>query len=154
MASNAGTSSGVALVPRAVHLLHQERMMPGYIPDEVRDFIFASIDSIAQLEALLLLRDNAQHKWTCKTIAERIYIHESQAAALLAKLVARGFIVAEGTGPTDFYYQPKSEDIARSIDRLAEVYSKYLVPVTNLVHQKSRRDIVELADAFKLKKDE
>jgi hypothetical protein len=34
------------------------------------------------------------------------------------------------------------------------VYSKYLVPVTNLVHQKSRRDIVEMADAFKLKKKE
>lgn len=127
--------------------------MPGFIPDEVRDFILTSIDSIAQLEALLLLRDHPRQKWACKTIAERIYISEPQAAALLAKLMARGFIVAEGTDPTDFYYQPKSEDLARSIDQLAAVYSKYLVPVTNLVHQKSRRAIVEMADAFKLKKD-
>jgi hypothetical protein len=129
-------------------------MMSDFIPEEVRGFILANIDSIAQLEALLFLRDNAQHKWTCKTVAERIYINEQQATTLLAKLVARGFIVAEGNDPTEFFYQPKSKDIATSIDRLAEVYSKYLVPVTNLVHQKSPRDIVELADAFKLKKEE
>ena len=124
------------------------------IPDDVQGFILSNIDSIAQLEALLFLRDHPQEKWRCKTVAERIYISEPQAAALLAKLVARGFIVAEGMEPTAFSYQPKSEDIARSIDQLAAVYSKYLVPVTNLVHQKSRRDIVEMTDAFKLKKEE
>ena len=128
--------------------------MPAFIPDEVQGFILSNIDSIAQLEALLLLRNHPQQKWACKTVAERIYVSEPQATALLAKLVARGLILVEGSNPAEFYYQPKSEDIATSVDRLAQVYTKYLVPVTNLVHQKSRRDIVELGDAFKLKKDE
>jgi hypothetical protein len=89
-----------------------------------------------------------------KLVADRIYISEGEAATLLAKLVARGFIVVEGIDPPEFSYQPKTEEMAKSIDQLAESYSKYLVPVTNLVHQKSRRDITELADAFKLKKKE
>ena len=128
--------------------------MSDRIPDEVRRFILTSIDSIAHLEALLLLRDHPEQKWTCTMVAERIYIGEPQAAALLSKLVARGFIVTEGNDPSAFSYHPKTEEMAKSIDQLAETYTKYLVPVTNLVHQKSRRDIVEMADAFKLKKKE
>ena len=129
-------------------------MMLSRIPEDVRRFILTSIDSIAQLEALLLLRHHAPQKWACAQVAERIYISEPQAAALLAKLEARGFILTGGLDPTEFSYQPKTEEMARSIDQLAESYSKYLVPVTNLVHQKSRRDITEMADAFKLKKNE
>lgn len=126
--------------------------MPDRIPDEVRQFILTSIDSIAQLEALLLLRDHSEQKWTCTMVAERIYISEPQAAALLSKLVARGFIVTEGNEPSAFSYHPKTEEMAKSIDQLAETYTKYIVPVTNLVHQRSRCNIVEMADAFKLKK--
>lgn len=128
--------------------------MPSRIPEEVQRFILTSIDSIAQLEALLLLRHHAHQKWTCAQIAERIYISEPQAAALLSRLVARGFIAAESTDPSQFSYQPKREEIAQCIDQLADMYAKYLVPVTNLVHQKSKRDITEMADAFKLKKKE
>jgi hypothetical protein len=38
--------------------------MPAYIPDEVQGFILSNIDSIVQLEALLLLRNHRQQKWT------------------------------------------------------------------------------------------
>lgn len=128
--------------------------MPSRIPEDLRRFILTSIDSIAHLEALLLLRHHAHQKWACAQVAERIYISEPHAAALLAKLEARGFLVAEGLAPTEFSYHPKTEEMARAIDQLADSYSKYLVPVTNLVHQKSRRDITEMAEAFKLKKKE
>jgi hypothetical protein len=38
------------------------------------------------------------------------------------------------------------------IARLADVYARHLIPVTNLIHSKPRR-IREFADAFKLRKD-
>lgn len=124
------------------------------IPDTVRHFILTSIDSVAQLEALLLLRANPQPRWTCKGVAERIYLTEKETAAVLDKLVTRELIETETADPRLYYYQPKSQGIAASIDQLAETYSKYLVPVTNLLHQKSRRDLAEMADAFRLKKKE
>lgn len=128
--------------------------MPDRIPDEVRRFILANIDSIAHLEALLILRANPQYKWDCKGIAERIYLTEEETETVLRRLVARKLIKTETLGTRIYYYQPKSQNIAGTIDQLAETYSKYLVPVTNLIHQKPRRDIEEMADAFRLKKKE
>ncbi len=124
------------------------------IPDEVRRFILANIDSVAQLEALLLFRTHPQHKWTCNGVAERIYMTEKETAAVLGKLVARELIETETLEPRLYYYQPKNQDLAASINQLADTYSKYLVPVTNLIHQKPRRDLAEMADAFRLKKKE
>jgi hypothetical protein len=39
-------------------------------------------------------------------------------------------------------------------DLLADVYARYLVPVTNLIHAKPKSRVQEFADAFKLRKDE
>jgi hypothetical protein len=127
--------------------------MPDHIPHEVRRFILANIDSIAQLEALLILRANPQHKWACKDVAERIYLTEKETEAVLGKLATRALIETEKLEPINYCYQPKSKDVAALIDQLAETYAKYLVPVTNLIHQKPRRDIFEMADAFRLKSE-
>jgi len=53
-------------------------MADDVIPDEVKQFILNNIDSIAQLEALLLLRNNAEHDWTVDTVAKRLYISEQE----------------------------------------------------------------------------
>ena len=128
--------------------------MATIIPHDVRDFILANIDSITQLEALLFLRNNAQHKWKCSLVAERMYVTQQQASLVLAKLVVRGFVAAEGAGEEEqFFYDPKNEDVALAIEQMANVYARCLVPVTNLIHQKARRDIMDLADAFKLKRE-
>jgi hypothetical protein len=39
------------------------------IPDDVREFILGHIDSIAQLEALLLLRRNPSTTWNAHSVA-------------------------------------------------------------------------------------
>jgi hypothetical protein len=41
------------------------------IPADLRDFILRYIDSVAHLEALLLLRANAETSWDTATIARR-----------------------------------------------------------------------------------
>ena len=38
--------------------------------------------------------------------------------------------------------------------RVAELYARYLIPVTQLIHAKPLTRVQEFADAFKLKKDE
>jgi predicted ArsR family transcriptional regulator len=128
--------------------------MSEVIPQEVKRFLLAHIDSIAQLEALLLLRANPNQRCTCKTIAERLYITQEDAARFLSKLVTRGLIEATGTQPPLFQYRPSNEDFRRIIDLLADVYAKYLIPVTNFIHGKSKRNIQDFADAFKIKKDD
>jgi|ERR1051325_5112386 DNA-binding IclR family transcriptional regulator len=124
------------------------------IPDHIRRFILKSIDSIAQLEALLLLRSRPQEKWSVEAVAKRLYISDQETSDLLGRLSAEGFIRLEDNEPDLYQYQPESAELDQVVDQVAEIYSKHLVPVTNLIHSKPRTRIQEFADAFKLRKDE
>jgi hypothetical protein len=120
------------------------------IPAELRDFILRHIDSVAQLEALLLLRAHAGQTWTAETLASRLYIAPDQAIPLVESMRGDGFI--ESVGEEEFRYQGGSPDQRQLIDRLADLYVSHLVAVSNLIHSKPRR-IREFAKAFRLKKD-
>lgn len=119
------------------------------IPADLRDFILRYIDSVAHLEALLLLRANPQASWGVPAVAARLYTTEMQAAEVLAQLCNEGLIASE----SELYrYGGQSPETLAMIDRLAEFYAKQLIPITNLIHGKPRR-IRQFADAFKFRKD-
>jgi hypothetical protein len=124
------------------------------IPDDVAQFILNQIDSIAQLEALLLLRREPQEKWSAKTLAQRLYTTESETLAALERLCAAGLVIALGSEHVIYRYEPMSQELRALIDRAADVYSKHLVPITNLIHSKPKTRVQEFADAFRIRKDD
>jgi hypothetical protein len=119
------------------------------IPADLRDFILRHIDSVAQLEALLLLRAHADQTWTAESLAARLYITSEQAMPLVESMRGDGFIEATEEA---FRYRGGTAEQRQLIDRLADFYAAHLVAVTNLIHSKPRR-IREFAKAFRLKKD-
>ncbi|MEO8301629.1 MAG: hypothetical protein ABI608_07540 [Rhizomicrobium sp.] len=116
---------------------------------EVRDFLVRCIDSVAQLEALLLLRGPPPLAWNVPAVARRLYVEEGEAAKLLSSLVSCELAVTNGS---DFHYDPRDSDLVNLVNQLAETYARSLVPVTQLIHE---RDIAirNFADAFKIRKD-
>src|SRR5262249_33871240 len=124
-------------------------MADDIIPGDLRDFILRYIDSIGQLEALLLLRAHPDMDWDIKQAAARLYATEAEASEILAGLCADGF---RSCGEEVYRYAPQSPERQDMIDRLATAYSRHLIPVTNMIHAKPRR-IREFADAFKFRKE-
>jgi hypothetical protein len=119
------------------------------IPEDLRDFILRHIDSIAQLEALLLLRRNLSEAWTAEVGARRLYISEAEATNALDQLCESGLLTCdEGR----YRFDPQSDEQRQMVERLAESYSRHLIPVTNLIHGKPRR-LREFSDAFKIRKE-
>jgi len=119
------------------------------IPEDVRDFILRYIDSVAQLEALLLLRRTPAQKWDVATTAQRLYTSEEEVSDVLARLAADGLLsFTDGV----YRYDCQSAELRQVVDRLAETHARHLIPVTNMIHAKPRR-IREFADAFKFRKD-
>jgi hypothetical protein len=118
------------------------------IPADLREFILRYIDSVAHLEALLLLRANADTNWDTATIAQRLYTTEQQAAEVLAQLCSDGLLTCE---EERYRYGKQSPENLTTIDRLADSYAKHLIPITNMIHGKPRR-IRQFADAFKFRK--
>ena len=119
------------------------------VPAEVREFVVRCIDSVAQLEALLLLRGPPPLAWNVPSVARRLYVDESEAAQLLSALVSHELAVTDGS---DFHYHPRDAEMTDLVDRLAETYARSLVPVTKLIHERGVA-IRKFADAFKLRKD-
>ncbi len=119
------------------------------IPPEMRDFIQRHIDSIAQLEALLLLLNRPGDSWTPDSVTEHLYIDRDQATQVLEQLCAGG--LAGRAGDT-YWFNSDPPGQREIVQRLAVVYAKHLIPVTNLVHAKPA-GARAFAAAFKLRKD-
>lgn len=129
-------------------------MSSDFIPEDVSRFILESIDSVAQMEALILVRSQPDHKWTASDLAKRLYIREEETTELLSRLCASGFLIVDkGEERSVYCYRPSSVELRALADRLSEVYAKHLVPVTNLIHSKPKTRVQEFADAFKLRRD-
>lgn len=123
--------------------------MDDLIPEDLSDFILGHIDSIAQLEALLLLRRNSAENWTTASAAQRLYVSETEATSALEHLCTQGLLNCNNQIYTYAGLSPSQHSM---VDRLAEAYARHLIQVTNLIHAKPRR-LREFSDAFKLRKE-
>ena len=63
------------------------------MPEDLRDFILGHINSIVQLEALLLLRRNPNEDRDAAKTAKRLYTSEQEVADVLARLCADGLLI-------------------------------------------------------------
>jgi hypothetical protein len=118
------------------------------IPQHIRRFIVTHIDSVGELEALLLLRSSGEPAEAAQ-VARRLYTGEAETTVMLDRLCRGGLLVCSDNV---YKYECRSEELRRMVDELAELYGRRLIPITNLIHGKSRR-IRQFADAFRLKKD-
>jgi hypothetical protein len=120
-----------------------------HIPDDIRAFIVRFIDSVTQLEALLLVRANPDEAWDVAGIAKRLYVSEHDVIEALNRLCANGLL---DCSEHIYRYTKVSAENQANVERLALLYSRYLIPITNIIHSNSR-PIRAFADAFKFRKD-
>ena len=118
------------------------------IPDDVRDFILRHIDSVAQLEALLLLHGSPNGIWDTASMTKRLYTSEAEIAGLLAPLVEDGLLSVSG----GIYRCDCVEEHRDVVIRVAAIYSRHLIAVTDMIHGKARR-MRRVANAFKFGTD-
>jgi hypothetical protein len=124
------------------------------IPEDIRLFLLAHIDSISQWEGLLLLRADPHAEWSAADAAAKLYVEERDAAQLLSQLADRNILASiKVQSGLRYRYQPHSPEIAQAIDHAAEFYRAHLIPMTRFIHSKSKARLQQFADAFKLRKD-
>jgi hypothetical protein len=118
------------------------------IPHVVRQLIAERLDSIPELEAVLLLREGGPRGWTPEDAGRRLYVSTTVAAHILAALRERGFFASDGD---EYRYHPESPALAEAVDALAAAYRSQLVAVTHLIHSKPGRNVRDFAEAFRLR---
>ncbi|HEU4655487.1 MAG TPA: MarR family transcriptional regulator [Steroidobacteraceae bacterium] len=120
------------------------------VTQEVLQFLTDYIDTVPQLEALLLLWENPHTTWTESEIAARIYVRPETAAEILRTLVRRGFVKAQEGGGYRYESQWDKRDTMATV---ANAYRQNLIPVSTFIHSKASSSVREFARAFEFKRD-
>jgi hypothetical protein len=131
------------------HTTSSDGMATQYVPDDIRDFILKHIGSVAQIEALLLIWSSPEERWSVARIAARIYTGETETAKALDGLCADGLLVCRG----GVFGLSASEENVEMIRRLQEVHARHLIPVTDVIHSKSRGPH-SAAETFRHRRDQ
>jgi hypothetical protein len=130
-----------------------DRLSEESLPQPVRQLITERIDSVVQLEVLLLLARDAQRLWTPHDISQTLRIDESWAAGELSTLRTRGLVggvAAEGGGP-GFAYTPAAPELDAAVQELAKAYADRRVAVVSFIFSKPLDKIQTFADAFRIR---
>ncbi len=122
------------------------------LPQNVRDFILKYIDSVEQLETLLLLQSEKSRQWTADEVAERLRIAAESAASRLESMCANGFgEEQQQAGRKVYKYNGAAQD--GTIDALSVCYRQYRVRVITAIFSKPIDRVRTFADAFKIRRD-
>jgi len=122
------------------------------IADDVRRFILTSIPSVPFMEAILLFKALSGQAVETRSVAERLYVGEKQAAALLEQLAATRIIAPVEGHPNAYRFAP-SPELAAMLDKVTHAYVHNLIGVTRLIHSRTERMAQQFADAFKIRRD-
>jgi hypothetical protein len=122
------------------------------IPADILAFISGRIDTVPELETLLMMSAVADQHWTSDDVVARSYTTPSVARAVLDALQRRGLIAADPQG-RGFRFQPHDPADVALVARVGAYYRANLVRVATLIHERGSAAIKEFARAFDFKKD-
>lgn len=120
---------------------------------QVDRFIVDEIDSVPQLEALLLFWKNRPQVWSSESLAKALYVSPEVSRHILAHLAQRQLIFEVEGSEDQFALSADSEEKQRLLASLDAIYRRELVRVSNMIHTKASRGVRDFADAFRLKKE-
>ena len=122
------------------------------IPSSVQDFVHEHIDSVLQLEVLLLLHANAQRAFSAADIGRELCIAADWAAAQLVNLHGRGILQTNNQRP-DLYQFTSDARMAGAVAELARAYADRRVSLIALIFSKPVDKLRSFSDAFRLRKE-
>jgi hypothetical protein len=127
--------------------------MASDFPAQVEQFIVQYIESLAQLEGLLLMRQDRQRSWDAEELAKALYTSPETCATLLAELEQRGLLVLADPQRRQYRYQPADPNVDQLVGDLAAIYQERRVAVITLIYSKPVSKVQTFADSFRLRRD-
>jgi hypothetical protein len=118
------------------------------VPTDVERFIADEVESVEQLEVLLLLRAAPDKEWTAHEVARALVSQVDSVADWLARMAVRN-LLSQANGR--YRFSPATPEVARTIDALAESFAKYRVTVVGLIFSKPSERVRLFADAFRIR---
>lgn len=119
---------------------------------DVKQFIGRYIESLAQLEALLLMRQDPQRGWDAQGIAKALYSPAEMATTLLSEFEKHGFAI-RASPESQYFYNRADDKLDELVQQVADAYQERRVALISLIYSKPLDKVQTFADAFRLRKE-
>ena len=123
------------------------------LPAHLRAFLYSCIDSIEQLDVLMLLRISGE-PWVAREVAKEVGLSDARARAYLDALSARGLVHAVVRSEITYTFRPSSDALRKYTDELAEALDSSRAEVLRFVAALPPSSVRSFANAFKLRDSE
>ena len=120
------------------------------LPEDVHRFLHQNIESVEQLEVLLLLWRTPERGWTSDEVATAVYSHPSSVVRRLAMLYGQGLL--REREPGCYQYAPRTAELHDTVTRLDQVYRERRVAVITLIASKPIENVRAFSDAFRIRR--
>ena len=120
------------------------------LPEDVRLFLHQNIESVEQLEVLLLLWRTAERGWSSEEVAMAVYSHPSSVVRRLAMLLGQGLL--REREPGCYQYAPRTAELHMTVTHLERVYRERRVAVITLIASKPLENVRAFSDAFRIRR--
>jgi predicted transcriptional regulator len=120
------------------------------LPEIVRSLIVRHLDSVLEVEILLLLYGSRPRAWSAEEVVENLRIDRAWAATLLGKLCDAGLLRCDAANQT-YAYGPASAQLEAAVAALDAAYAARRVRVIELIFAKPLEKIRSFADAFRIR---
>jgi hypothetical protein len=120
------------------------------LPEDVRTFLHQNVESVEQLEVLLLLWRAPERGWSPEEVATAVYSHPSSVVRRLALLLGQGLL--REREPGCYQYAPRTADLHDTVTRLAHTYRERRVAVVTLIASKPIENVRAFSDAFRIRR--
>jgi hypothetical protein len=125
------------------------------LPDDVRQFLESSIDSLEQLETLRVLGEDPAKEWPVDELSRQIQSTTDQTPKDLSILEGRGMLrCVRREGRVLCSFGPKSSDLESQIHRLLELYLQRPVTMIRMLYERKANVLRDFSDAFRFRKGE
>lgn len=124
--------------------------MANEIPQEVIQFIGEQIQTLEQLEVLLLVAALPDRVWTADGVFQVVQTNRDVVLQRLEEFVKRGLMTK---GDEGYRYAPKSESLARQIASTSHIYKLRRHKLIELIYSPRDEELRRFSEAFKFKKD-
>ena len=128
--------------------------MASGIAKNVEQFIHDNINSMEQLEVLVLLAGDPQQEWSATRVSQELRIQPESAAMRLADLHDKGILALRQEDELQYSYKPNTGALEEAVRGLISTYEERRVTVINLIFSKPVDNVRVFADAFRLKKED
>ena len=125
--------------------------MAEQLPSTVRQFLARYIQSVEQLEVLLLLQDQPNRSWSPGDVYSVIRSSEASIASRLKAFAKDGFLAEENDGR--YRFAPQNTDLRAAVEQTAAAYKTWRIRVVEAIFTPPSDPVQSFADAFKLRKD-